>query len=284
MPDVERGRDQPALRGSAGFRHTGEGLPGLYARGRIAHLDLDLEFAVFARLFAAAARPDEGAALERIAAGDLFLAYACGAGVSGAAARFEAVCGASIQRAVARVLSRPKDREEAAQQTRQLLLVGNRPKITKFRGRGPLVRWVSVVALRVAVSTGRAETAERRLRERLIAGATGEADPERQLMEREIRGRIETALAEALKRLEARERLVLRLHLVSGMSLTAIATVLRVNHTTVSRLIRRLCDELLATVSAALRDGGANRDGLPSLLGLLAGRLELSVSRLLAAE
>jgi RNA polymerase sigma-70 factor len=284
MPAVERGRDEPALQGSAGFSHADEGLANLYARGRTAHLDLDLEFAAFARLFSAAARPDEGAALERIAAEDLFLAYACGAGVAGAAARFEAVCGPSIQRAVARVLSRPKDREEAAQQTRQMLLVGDRPKITSFRGSGPLVRWVSVVALRVAVSTGRAETAERRLRERVIAGATGEADPERQLMEREVRGRIEAALTEALKKLEARDRLVLRLHLVSGMSLTAIAAVLRVNHTTVSRLMRRLCDQLLATVAVGLRDAGAHQDGLSSLLGLLAGRLEISVSRLLAAE
>lgn len=154
MPDMDRGRGQPASQESVGFRHAGDDLAELYARGRVAHLDLDLEFAAFERFFSAAARPDEGAALERIAAGDLFLAYACGAGVPGAATRFETVCGPSIQRAVARVLSRPKDREEAAQQTRQLLLVGDRPKIARFRGLGPLVRWVSVVALRVAVSTG----------------------------------------------------------------------------------------------------------------------------------
>jgi RNA polymerase sigma-70 factor len=278
---ADRRPDSPAGEASDGF--DGD-LLGIYRRGRIAHPDIGLDFAIFAEFFWTANGGGGDGPTALLAAGDLFLAYACAGGVRGAAARFEVYCGASIDRAVARALPLVKDREEAGQRTRQILLVGERPKISQYRGQGPLAHWVSVVALRVAVSTGRADTAERRLRQRLIADAIGAADPERQLMEREIRLKVEGALTEALNQLERRDRLVLRLHLVSGMSLTAIAKMFRVNHTTVSRRVRRICEGLLNAVAGVLRGGAFRNDDLSSVLGLLASRLDISVSRLLAAD
>ena len=82
-------------------------------------------------------------------------------------------------------------------------------------GTGPARELGGVAAIRLAISRGRAESAERRLRERMGDDALG-SNPELLLLKGEIRRELQAAVKEALGRLEERERLVMRLWLSAG--------------------------------------------------------------------
>jgi RNA polymerase sigma-70 factor, ECF subfamily len=259
-------------------------LAALYDRGRAAHPGLVVTETAFGRCLARAVRggPD---ALEELAIEDLYLACACAGGTPGAIAVFEARLGKVLRRAVARVLAARDQREEAEQRARQHLLVGDgtaAAKIGNYLGRGPLENWVSVAAIRVAISLGRAETAELRLREKAIAEAAGPS-PEILYMKGEIRRELEAAVQEALQRLEHRERLVLRLFLVSGMTLAAIGKTFGVTQQTVSRWLRKARDSVLADVGGALAERlKLPSDDVTSMIRFVASELDISISRLLA--
>ena len=127
--------------------------------------------------------------LAKIAVEDVYLACACVERARGAAAVFERRFGRVIRRAVSRVLATADERQEAEQRAWQHLLVDctdGPPRLAQYLGQGPLEKWVSVAAMRIAISFGRTESAERRLREKTIAEASG-VDPEALFMKGELR-------------------------------------------------------------------------------------------------
>ncbi|HXU03269.1 MAG TPA: sigma-70 family RNA polymerase sigma factor [Polyangia bacterium] len=261
-------------------------LEPLLARGPAAYPGLDLPAEAFARCLARSVEGRGPASWETIAMEDLYLASACVAGVPGAAAAFERRYGRIIRRAVSRVLSSAADRDEAVQRTRQALLVGSAgvpPKIAQYLGHGSLESWVAVVAVRVAVSLGRSEGTERRVRDKAAAVLTDSTNPEILCMKSELRRELEAAIEEALGRLEDRARLVLRLYLVAGMTLTAIGKTLGVSQSTVSGLLARARRSLLARVRQHLATRlKTSKSDLASIARLVASQLDISISRVLA--
>jgi RNA polymerase sigma-70 factor (ECF subfamily) len=252
----------------------------LFARGRAAHPDLDLDREAFARHLARFAAVERSPAISDWAE-DLYLACACAAGVDGAASTFERRFGQVIRNAVARVLAAPADRDEAAQLTRAMLLVaraGAPPKIASYSGQGPLENWVSVTAIRAAISFGRSGGTERQLRDRTVREMAGGADPE-------IRKEVEAAFGLALEQLEDRERLLLRLYLVSGMTMEDIGNTFGVGHQTISRWLVKSRKRVLAFVRSELaRRLKISKNELRSLVLLVASQLNLSISRLLGPD
>lgn len=261
-------------------------LAALYARGQGAHAGLEVSEAAFGRCLArAAAGPGAPLSLDKLAIEDLYLACACAEGATGAASAFEAGFAKVIRRAVSRVLRQTAERDEATQRTRELLLVGDGvapPKISKYLGHAPLANWVSVAAIRLAVSLGRAESAEMRLREKALAEASG-PNPEVLLMKGEVRRELEGAVADALRGLEDRARMVLRLYLVSGMTLAAIGRTFGVTQQTVSRWLQAARDDVLADVGRVLKERLNVPPGeLTSIVRFVASQLDISISHLLA--
>jgi RNA polymerase sigma-70 factor, ECF subfamily len=258
-----------------------------FARGRAAYPRLKLEPETFRRHLAPALVARRGEAGKELPIEDLYLACACAAGVKGAAAAFEAKYGEVMHRAVARVLPSPAEQEEVVQRARQLLLVGEEgrpPKIASYRGNGPLESWVAVVTIRLAVSQGRSDSAERRLRERAGVDAMG-PDAETLLLKGELRREFEAAVRAALAGLERRARLVLKLYLVSGMSLAAIGTTFGVAQQTVSRWLAETRDNIVTDVQHRLADRlKIAREDLPSIARLVASQLDISISRLLGTQ
>ena len=263
-------------------------LSALYARGRAAHPGLTVDEGAFGGLLARAAAGGAGGpppALEALAIEDLYLACACARRTAGAAAAFEARFAKVIRRGVARVLAVSHEREEAEQRARQHLLVGDAgapPAIGKYLGHGPLERWVSVVAIRVAIGLGRAESSERRLRGKAMAEATG-IDPERMVIREEVRHELEAAVKDALERLGDRERLILRLFLVSGMKLEAIGKSLGITRQAVSRSLAKVRDGLLDDVNRSLKQRlKVSSSELASIVRFVASHIDVSISRLLS--
>lgn len=259
----------------------------LFARGRAAHPDLPLGEQAFAEHLTRCVGAEPCSALADRAIEDVYLACACATGVDGAASYFERRFAKVIRKAVARVISTSADRDEAEQLTRRALLVGSDagpPKLASYAGHGPLEHWVSVTAIRTAISFGRSMGTERQLRDRTVGEAAGGADPELLLMKEEIRREVEAAFEQALERLDERERLLLRLYLVSGMTMEDIGKTFGVAHQTVSRWLVRARKRVLASVRGELaRRLKISKSELRSVVRLVASQLNLSISRLLGA-
>jgi RNA polymerase sigma-70 factor, ECF subfamily len=265
-------------------------LQALLARGRVAHPNLSVADETFiAQLARSAARlPPEGPALEALAIEDLFLVTACAAGAPGAAEAFDARCGARLTAAAAGATKSEDERREMEQRLRHLLLVGSAEepaRIATYGGQGPLDRWVAVVAQRQIVTAIRSEQAERRARD----GAAKEAaalevavHPEVAFLKERYKATFEQAMTAALAKLNERDRVLLKLHLVSGVAVAQIGQMYGVSQSTASRWLADARDTISTEVTQYLRDhAGLNVSELNSLAGLVASQLNLSMSRLL---
>jgi RNA polymerase sigma-70 factor (ECF subfamily) len=258
----------------------------LLSRGRAAYPKLDVPGPVFERALRAAIQGEweDAGRLEEFPAEDLYLACACAEGLRGAAEEFERQFGATLRRAVARVLSDAGERDEAVQRTRDHLLVarpGEAARIAAYRGEGPLSHWVSVAAVRIAVSSARAASAELRLRRKAESEAAG-VDAELLFMKAELRQEFKAAVESALERLEDRTRLVLRLYLVSGMSLSAIGNSFGVTQQAVSKWLATARANILSDVQRTFEQQlKVHRDELTSMVPLIASCLDVSISRIL---
>jgi len=227
--------------------------------------------------------------LEALAVEDLYLACACLAGLPGAAVTFEARHGTTIRGAIARIVAE-SDVDEAQQQLVQSLLVGSEAspaKIGTYAGKAPLERWVGVSAQRAALMWLREKRTEARARDAAAnqAAASHDAHPEIAYIKERYRGEFEVALGEALERLPDRERVLLRLHLVNGVSVEKIGKMFSVSQPTVSRWLAAAREKLLDDIKRALGARlGTSSAELASLAGMVASRLDLSLSTLLKAR
>jgi RNA polymerase sigma-70 factor (ECF subfamily) len=258
------------------------------ARGHAAYPQLALEDARFAAHLGRAVglAPSGCESVEALAVEDLYLACACLAGLPGAAATFEARHGTTIRGAIGRIVAE-SDVEEAQQQLVQSLLVGSEAsaaKIGTYAGKAPLDRWVGVSAQRAALMWLREKRAEARARDAAAneVAAVPDAQPETDYIKARYRGEFEVALGEALERLPERDRVLLRLHLVNGVSAEKIGKMFSVSQPTVSRWLaaarEKLLDDIKRELGARL---GTSSTELASLAGMVASRLDLSLSALL---
>jgi RNA polymerase sigma-70 factor (ECF subfamily) len=259
-------------------------LASFYGRGRKAYPRVVVSEQTFGHHVARISTDPSPEALAKIAAEDLYLACACVCRARGAATAFERKFGPVIRRAVARVLAAVDDRQEAEQRAWHHIFIedGDRPpRIAQYSGQGPLESWVAVASMRVASSFRRAEDVEQRLRSKVVADTVA-VNAERLSMKGELRPAFEEAVAEALGRLKPRERLIVKLYVVSGMRLEAISKSLGVTRQAVSKVFHRSREAILSDVERSLKQRlGLSKEELSSVMRVVASRLDLSISRVL---
>ena len=260
----------------------------LLGRGRSAYPDLALDGLAFIRQLARCAADARGTTtLENLHVEDLYLACACAAGAAGAAARFEERCGPRLTVAIAATVRSPDLRAEVRQRVLDRLLVGTvdvPAKISTYAGQGPLDSWAAVAAQRLLANLLRADATEQRAREgAAVEAVLGPAvAPEVAFAKQRYRTEFERAMADALLVLDERDRLLLRLQLVSQISVEAIGKMYGVAQATASRWLASARDRVQAEVVRLLRERlGASTDEIASLVGVVASQLDLSMSRLL---
>lgn len=260
----------------------------LCARGRAGFPGLQVDDADFVRLLARCGFKADLAAeqLDQLAIEDLYLACACITRVPGAVSVFDQRCRGPLMAAISGIVRSAAMIDEVEQQVRDVLLVGTAsvpPKLGTYIGRGALGKWVSVVAQRLALMMIRSNKAEARARDAAAAEALdAQADPELAFVKKEYRGVFRSALEQALAALPDRDRLVMRLNLVTGMSADAIAKIYGVNQTTVSRWLTKARQTVIVEAQQFLRIHlGISPDEVESLARLVASQLDLSVSRIL---
>ncbi|HKE18946.1 MAG TPA: sigma-70 family RNA polymerase sigma factor [Kofleriaceae bacterium] len=220
-------------------------------------------------------------------ADDLYLACATSHGDPAAVAAFEREL-SPVARAAARRIDGSVDFvDEVVQATRERLLVardGRPPRVAEYAGRGTLAAWVRVAAMRIAMNLLR----ERR--RNVLVDDDAFFDAVRQGSDGEraaLRSRYGQACADAVRAafatLTARERNLLRLHHLHGLTLDELAPAMKVHRATVARWMERARGRLLEETRAGLRARLTALDAeVDSILRELQSRIDVTLSRLLA--
>src|SRR5262249_34773847 len=153
---------------------------------------------------------------------DLYMVCAALAGNAAAVDRLRSRHRATIATYLRVIETGTTSVDEIEQRLWESLLVGSsdkRPKLTGYSGKGPLAAFLGVAAQPSALDHHRHGSAERRA----VAGMAAEAqmasgDAELTIIKRRYREGFETALREALGFLDDRERMLLRMNIVDGLT------------------------------------------------------------------
>jgi RNA polymerase sigma-70 factor, ECF subfamily len=230
--------------------------------------------------------PGEGVAevLRQLHGADLYLACACAAGERQALLAFEQI----LQKVPARLGQIPESTvDEVLQVMRQRLLLGRGdtpPRIADYSGRGPLVAWVRIIGVRIVGELASQEGRQELFDEppETLARMLAPDDPERELLKEDSRQVLVTALRTALTAMPERERALLRLHHIHGLTMDRLATMYGEPRSSVARRVIQARERLLKLTRGELASR-LNIEGseLESLLGLVSSRLDFSLHRLM---
>lgn len=245
--------------------------------------EFSIEDDEFTRFLAASAK---GGSLPPVAhAADLFLACACARGIPSAILAFRrsygtVIDGVLLQRNAAQHLA-----DDARQILEQRLLIGDgpgaRPKIADYRGLGPLKSWVASSAARVLSTLRRSASRKREIAEPTSDFQFGvELDPELLYLKQRYGSEVQRAIVEALDELSARDRTLLRLHLVERATIDVLGGMYAVNRATAARWLaaarRSLAESARSKLRARLQLTESQCD---SLVALVDSELHVSVLR-----
>jgi len=209
--------------------------------------------------------PDSPSTVEALAGlrtVDLYLVWACLARQPAAISAFEEEVMPLVRRAMGGVDSAPGFIDEVSSAVRSKLLVatpGRAAGLNGYLGQGPLASFAMVVAMREAVDHKR----HVRLEVTLDQVMHGLRDPgegvESLAARREMTPHVQRALGEALASLTPRQRTLLRLHLVKGLSADRLARIYEVHRATTTRWISdaraQLLEQLTQTLQTRLKLG-----------------------------
>jgi len=214
---------------------------------------------------------------------DLYLACAICRRDPAALGRFESTLLPAIDAAIRRLAPDPDFASEVRQRVREHLLVGDHARLGDYQGRGPLVSWVRIVAVRIGLQLLRGRRADARRDEALAdEPLLSYLDIERELIKARYQAQFRAAFHEAMAELPSHDKHLLQLHVIEGLSLSQIGKMHGVNKSTVSRWLAHtrttLEESVRERLSAVLAVGDAELD---SLLGVLRSRLDLSIERIL---
>lgn len=217
---------------------------------------------------------------ERVA--ELYLACACANGDEAALRAFEAAYFAEVDFALRRLRNVAIDQSEARQLVRERLFLPDASgarRIASWSGTGALRTWVRVLATRVLLDRLRQQPREVPLEDALLEAPSDQTDAELQLIKERFRPQLRAAMAEAIGRLDARQRLLLRCEL-EGRSLNDVARLYQVNLRSVQRWLCDARDALLAELRAAIEQRVP--DEADSLLRLMRSQIASSIAALAA--
>lgn len=255
----------------------------MFAEARIAWPTIELSVEVFAaRLTALGGVEPRGGGTLR--ARDLYLAWACAEGLPAAHTAFEREVMSRVPAYLARFREGPEFVDEVTQLLRERLLTGSPPRIAAYGGRGPLAAWVRVAVVRVAVDRLRARSAPTATLDEAEALPALAAPGVEQLKAR-YRDDFQRALDGAIAGLTPRQRTLLRMYHLDGLSLDRLAAIYRVHRASVARWLAEAREEILRETHRLLGERFAlSPSEVDSLAALVQSQLAISVSRLASSS
>jgi RNA polymerase sigma-70 factor len=161
------------------------------------------------------------------------------------------------------------------------------PRLGEYTGRGSLLSWVRVTAVRTALKLradekpAPPEDPDALLKEMRAPGH----GPEGTLIQQRHQADFRHATREAFSTLSPEERHLLRLYFVDKLSMYEVAALFRVHEATISRRLKDVRQRIYKETQRHLqaRLGLAPRD-FSSFLRVLDSQLDLSISQLMGEE
>jgi RNA polymerase sigma-70 factor (ECF subfamily) len=254
-------------------------LEKLHAAGQGAWPDLPLSADDFVTHVAAVAQDADSPAQLSVLSGEgLYVAAACVRGLAGAPAAFEAAQFPGLHRALAKLNEGQTVADEALQHLRVRLFSDARLLLT-YSGRGAIGSWLKVVALRDAQRLRQKQVAATSAdAERLEALPSPDADPELRFLKHQHRQDFKEAFAGALASLDARQKTILKMSFVEGLSIDEIGKVYDVHRATAARWIATAREQLVEQTRTRLAERlGLSKSELTSLMGLVRSNLSISL-------
>lgn len=253
-------------------------LDGLHARGRAAWPQIDVDLAAFSQYVTDRVAPDH---VERLHAGDLYLCAACARGDARAIALVDEQYIAKLVSALPRFVQR-ETAEDVIQLVRLRFLIGEHgrpPRISDFDGTASLATWLRVAAIRIAVSLHRKHQREALVDDVDDVDAIAHVpDPELALLQRQYGAEFRAAFRNSFVSLTARERNLIRHHIVDRLGIDGIAALYGVHRATAARRLTRARSTLIKRLQRELQIRlQLDREQLEGVLALLQGKLELSL-------
>jgi RNA polymerase sigma-70 factor (ECF subfamily) len=215
-------------------------------------------------------------------AADLYLACACLQGAPKALWAFESGYLTRVPQFVSRIGHDRDFVQEVTQSLRERLLVGrppDPPRLASYSGRASLLSWVAVCAQRVALDHRRRQSGDDVAPESQV-GPSNAPDAETLYLKLRYSRVFEAAIATALARMPAKERVLLRLWLYEQMSMERIGAMYRVNVSTVSRWLSKARESLSADIEVLVREQlGVTDVEFASLSRLIHSQIDETVLR-----
>ncbi|WP_394833401.1 sigma-70 family RNA polymerase sigma factor [Pendulispora rubella] len=221
-------------------------------------------------------------------AADLYLACACLRGLTAAVAAFDALLRSVARPVIARVGRDPDFVDEVIQVLREKLLIGverRAPKLAQYQGRSSLATWIRTAAARVALNCRRAAKAPHEALDASQHGPSSPEQPDCEYAKAQCKRELGVALQIALDGLTERDRALLSLHLVDGVSLERLANLYEVGRATIARWLAEARKTLTADVRKELcRRLALSPSEYDSVAAFVRSRMGASVVELLRAR
>lgn len=280
----------------------GERLEALIAEGRAAWPKIASPDERFVRHLAEHARASGAvrAFIEKVHGADLYLACGALAGDRAALAYFEEHFIARVADYVLRVRVGRDVVDDVQQRLRERLLMGigslgegdddgdaadagpaptRRPKIAEYSGRGALGGWVRVAAVRTALNQVRGSGPKM---EELDEAPSFVADPELAYVKEHAQALFTDAFQRVLASLDAKERSLLRLHYIDGLTMDQLARLYQTPRSTVARRVAEARQSVLTATESMLRDERRlSPSAVASVIRQAKSRLQVTITRLL---
>lgn len=215
---------------------------------------------------------------------ELYLALACARGDNAAVAAFDRAYLEVVPQALAGMKLPKATVEDVRSMVRDKLLLADGdkpPRILDYAGRGRLRGLVQVSATRTAIDRIRLEDKEAELPARELAAS---ADVAMSLIKAQYRAAFAEGFSHAVESASRRDRNLLRLHFLGGVTLEQLAQMYNVHRATVVRWIAAARDAVFAATREHVATSiAAPSEELDEMFDLVKSRVELSVERLLAS-
>jgi RNA polymerase sigma-70 factor (ECF subfamily) len=235
--------------------------------------------------FRAKLAADDPPALTAAGVAELHLALACARGDAAAIAVFDREYLDVVRAALSGMKLPAATVEDIRSLVRDKLLLSDGdqpPRVVAYAGHGRLRGLIQVTATRTAIDRIRHEEREAELPADDQLAAAG--DVELSLIKAQYREAFVAGFTVAVQTLERRDRNLLRLHLLGGVTLEQLAQMYGVHRATVVRWLAAARSALFdATREHVASSIGAPPDELDQMFELVRSRVELSVERLLAS-
>jgi RNA polymerase sigma-70 factor (ECF subfamily) len=217
-------------------------------------------------------------------AADVVLACACVKNVEDAVAELHRVIRENVPMFVRRIDRNPEFADEICQRLHEKLLLGDPPRLATYTGSGPLLHWLRVMAVHLAIDTKRAEPPLMNVFAETFADtmAADVGGPELDVLKARYGPSLLEAVSRGLRALPRRQRAVLRLYVLAHLSSEEIGRMYRVHRATVARWISSAERSVFDTVKAEFRERwGLATSDVASLARLIRSQLPMSLEETL---